>query len=185
MKKVISVVGVIFLLSSCSITTTGKVDIVKLLKDQVRYTADWETDCEDTTIQLTQEDAMRLMKISTAEAASEGVEGQLKVMQVVINRVNSESPEYPDTIKEVIEQKAFSNGEWHYQFCTVREGTYYDAEPDVNAHLALAQLESNRKPDTDIIAFETSTNGNALTKWFDIAYQYKNHIFYRAKKRTK
>lgn len=180
MKKVLSIVGAFFMLTTCTMAADGKTDVISFLKDRIRYTANWEMNCSDTTMEVSQEDAVRLMKISTAEASTEGVEGQLKIMQVVINRVNS--PEYPDTIQGVIEQKNFIKGKWRWQFCTVRVGTYYDIEPNTNAHLALALLEGNKNADTDIIAFETSTNGNTLTKWFDIAYQYHNHIFYKAKK---
>lgn len=154
-------------------------DVIEALKNEIHETQNWDENCSDSTLQISQEDAYALMKVSTAEAASEGVLGELKIMQVVMNRVASD--DYPDSAVNVIEQKDLINGKWRWQFCTVRDGIYQDTEPDLNSHLALAMLEKNENQDTSIIAFETSTNGNTLTEWFDIAYQYRNHIFYTKK----
>lgn len=155
-------------------------DIINELKNEIHNTKHWDEGCHDDCLQLTQQDAYALMKISTAEGSTEGMVGQLKIMQVVLNRLKS--PHYPDSITEIIEQKDYSHGEWKYQFCTVREGVYQKTTPNLNAHLALCMLEKNENPDTEIIAFETAENGYALTQWFDIAYQYHNHIFYKEKK---
>lgn len=162
-----------------NVTFEQNPDVVSQLKDEIHETRHWDENCFDNCLQLTQEEAYDLMNISTAEGSTEGVIGQLKIMQVVMNRVKS--PCYPNSVKEVIEQKDKSHGEWKYQFCTVREGVYQKTTPNLNAHLALCMLEKNENPDTEIIAFETAENGYALTQWFDIAYQYHNHIFYKEK----
>lgn len=152
-------------------------DIVELLKEEIHETRHWDERCSDSTLQIDQEDAVRLMKLSTAEAATEGVQGQLYIMEVAMNRVRSE--DFPNTVQEVIEQKDLVNGKWRYQFCTYRTGVYQVTEPDVNAHIALAMLESNKDLNNDIIAFEVADNGYLLNQWFDIAFQYHNHIFYK------
>lgn len=54
-------------------------------------------------IEVTYEDARRLMKIAAAEAGNQGPEGQLLVMRVVWNRVLS--PHFPDTVQGVISQR--------------------------------------------------------------------------------
>lgn len=143
-------------------------DVVELLKEEVRFTMHWEEDCSDTTLQISQEDAERLLKIAEAEAGDQEVDGMLKVMQVVMNRV--QSPEYPDTIEEVITQP--------HQFQTVENETYYTAVPSVKAHLALAELEKNLNPDTSIIAFEMITNSKSLERYFVYAYTFGGHDFY-------
>lgn len=145
-------------------------DVVTILKNEIHETQ-WNDRGEDTTLQVSQEDAVRLMKLAYAEGATEGVQGQYLIMRVVMNRVASD--EYPNTIKEVIEQP--------HQFETWSNGEYQKAEPNVDSHLALAKLESNKDEDAEIIGFETVSNGEVLTKWFDMAYTYQNHNFYKKK----
>lgn len=158
-------------------TTTIEPDAVALAKTLVHSTK--LQNGEDNTLQFSQSDAEALMKISTTEAATEGAIGQLKVMRVVMNRVKS--AKYPDSIQEVIEQRELVDGVYYYQFCTVREGTYYEVEPNLNAHLALAELEKNIDPEEDIIAFETVSNGKTLEKYFKYKYTYRGHDFYTEK----
>lgn len=144
------------------------VDVVEVLKDKIRYTKHWDEGCSDTTLQISQADAERLLKIATAEAENQGIDGMLKVMQVVINRKNS--PDYPGTIEAVITQRG--------QFEPVSNGTYYTAVPSPEAHLALAKLEANIDPDSEIIAFEASANAKSLEKYFCFAYTQGGHDFY-------
>lgn len=147
-------------------TTAIKPDVVAMARELVRSTK--LQDGEDNTLQISYEDAQRLMMIAEAEAGDQGVEGMLKVMEVVMNRV--ESGEYPDSIREVIEQP--------YQFQPVTEGVYYTTVPSVNAHLALAELEKNLNPDKNIIAFETVENSKTLEQYFNYAYTFRGHDFY-------
>lgn len=152
-------------------TVEVKPDVVSLLREEVRYTAHWDEDVSDNTLQISQDDAVRLMKISESEAGTEGVHGRYLVMRVIINRLYSD--EYPDTIKEIITQP--------HQFESYQNGSYDTAEPTVEAHLALAELEKNLDPDDDIIAFEAIWNKNSLLRYFDAAYDYMGHQFYVAK----
>lgn len=147
------------------------VDVVEVLKDKIRYTKHWNEGCSDTTLQISQADAERLLKIATAEAENQGIDGMLKVMQVVINRVNS--PDYPDSVEAVITQP--------HQFQPVSNGTYYTTVPSPEAHIALAKLEANIDPDTEIIAFEASANAKSLEKYFCFAYTQGGHDFYITK----
>lgn len=152
-------------------TVEVKPDVVNLLREEVRYTAHWDEDVSDNTLQISQDDAVRLMKISESEAGTEGVHGRYLVMRVIINRLYSD--EYPDTIEEIITQP--------HQFESYQNGSYDTAEPTVEAHLALAELEKNLDPDEDIIAFEAIWNKNSLLRYFDAAYDYMGHQFYVAK----
>jgi len=154
-----------------TMTLKPAVDVVTLAGELVHSTK--LCDSEDNTLQVSYDDARRLMMIAEAEAGDQGIEGMLKVMEVVINRVDSK--DYPDSIKEVIEQP--------YQFQPVTEGKYYITTPSVNAHLALAELEKNKNPDKDIIAFETVENSKTLEQYFDYAYTFRGHDFYVAKSR--
>ena len=117
-------------------------------------------------IEMSYEEAQELMKIAFCEAGNQGIEGQRFVMSVIINRVNS--PDYPDSIHEVIYQP--------HQFATKGMKT---AEVTAETHLALAELETgNLVP--YIVAFEKSDN-DFLNQYFDKAFTYKDHTFYTEK----
>lgn len=122
-------------------------------------------------IEVTYDEAQELMTIASIEAGNQGVEGMRHVMSVVLNRASDEGDIWPDNIHDVIFQP--------HQFATRH---WEKAEITVEAHLALAEIEKgNVIP--DIIAFETK-NSDALDKYFDEAFEYKNHKFY-VKKSTK
>lgn len=122
-------------------------------------------------IEVSYEDAQMLMKIAQAEAGNQGIEGMSSVMRVVLNRVMSD--EFPDTVEEVIKQP--------YQFESFNNGSYENAEPSTDCHLALAQVERGLSADKEIIGFETVENGESLTRYFDYAYTIKDHNFYVTK----
>lgn len=148
--------------------------IISALKNEVRETKNWDEGCSDSTIQISYEDAQRLMKIAVAEAGNQGIEGQLRVMQVVWNRV--QSPDFPDTIEAVISQPN--------QFQTYAAGTYETAVPTAETHEALALFEANTDHDSKIIAFETSSNNRTLEKYFSFLYTLKEHDFFTQKKKN-
>lgn len=145
---------------------------VDLIKEEVHYTTNWDEKGNDNTIQISQEDAQMLMKIAFSEGGNQGVQGQLMIMQTVWNRVLSD--QFPDSIKEVIEQPS--------QFSSVSDGRYQKAEPTAETHLALAEFEKNLSHDENLIGFETVDNGKCLLSYFDFYTTYKDHNFYTSKK---
>lgn len=151
-----------------NVTFEQNPDIVSQLKDEIHETRHWDEGCYDDTLQFTQHDAYLLMKMASAEAQDQGWEGQLKVMEVIINRV--ESPDYPNTIAEVIFDP--------HQFQPIEDGRFEETEPDVNSHIALAELEKNKNLDKDIIAFEATWNEASLLRYYDLAYTFRGHSFY-------
>lgn len=146
--------------------------VIDLLKEEIHETRHWDENCSDNTIQVTQEDAVRLMKIAVSEGGNQGVSGQLLIMQTVWNRVNSDL--FPDSIQSVIEQP--------HQFSSVDDGRYQSAEPSWESHIALAEFEKNLSHDENLIGFETVDNGESLLSYFDFYETYKDHNFYTLKK---
>jgi len=123
--------------------------------------------CADT-IELTYEEAQELMEIAWCEAGNQGVSGQIYVMSVILNRVNSPDPAWPDTITEVIHQP--------HQFATKGMAK---AKITPETHEALAEIEKgNLVP--GIIAFET-VSSTALDQYFSEAFTFRNHKFYTKK----
>lgn len=146
--------------------------VIDALKAEIHETRHWDEGCYDDTIQLTQEDAWLLMQIASAEALNQGQQGMVDVMTVIVNRVRSD--DFPDTVLGVVSQEG--------QFDSFKNGSYLTAEITPECHLALATIEKNMNLDTGIVAFETAENGYVLTRWFDVAYQYRDHVFYKQKK---
>lgn len=149
-----------------------EVSTQQLMDAIVKENPGWDKNTSDTTLNITYDEAQMLMRIASAEAGNQGIHGMYLVMRVVINRVLDD--DFPDSIKGVIFQKG--------QFETISKGTYYTTEIPVQAHLALAELEKNVNAEKRIIAFETKTNGNALTKYFTPLYEEGGHEFYGTKR---
>ncbi len=185
MKKLL-ISGIIFLLFSLDVkaeikplvpkdiveTTPIEPNIVTLLKDEVRYTANWDANTSDSTIEITYQDAQLLMMVAQAEGGNQQKSGMKRIMEVILNRVND--PMFPDTVQEVVYQSG--------QFESVTNGSIYQVEISAECHEALAELEKNKDNDKQIIAFETSVNGRTLSKFFDYSYTEKDHDFYITKK---
>lgn len=118
--------------------------------------------------EITYDEAQMLMKIAMAEAESDGIQGKAMVMAVILNRV--EDDRFPDSIKGVIFQE--------HQFSPITDGRYYNAEPDVECHLALAEIEMGEYYTIDALYFE-----NADKSWQQSKCEYLgtigHHRFYK------
>lgn len=101
--------------------------------NQSSYTVDIYTNQAQS---VTNNDLYWLSRIVSAEAAGEPYEGQLAVANVVINRKNS--PDFPNTIKEVIFDKNYG-----YQFTPVLTGTIYNSPTNSSIKAAQEALDGN------------------------------------------
>lgn len=120
----------------------------------------------DTCLDLSQEDAMRLMEVAVLEDCTDA-KSQSFIMSVILNRVAS--PDFPNTIKEVIEQEG--------QFSTVDD--YKSAVPDTNSHEALYLIESGQIQ-TDFLYFEaTWITDSWQSKHRELAETYGGTRFYK------
>ena len=75
---------------------------------------------------LSENDKYLLAKIAMAEAEGESFETKILVIFTILNRVESNEPYFPDTIKDVIFQK--QNGV--YQFTPIGNGRWSRVEPN-------------------------------------------------------
>lgn len=124
----------------------------------------------------TQEEKEILLRIATAEGESEGADGMYRVLEVVINRVNSDR--YPDTIKGVVFQDYPC-----VQFESTANGRYKNCEITEDAKNAYDHLNSIGVLDKRIVAFE-HVSGNVLSRWYEYLYSVGNHRFYCEKGAT-
>ena len=163
--------GCIFCTALFPCTVKANNETQEIMDQLVTETPTWDIGISDSTLKIDQADAVRLMKIAYAEAGTEGIHGQYLVMRVVINRLNSDN--FPNSIEEIISQDN--------QFESYRNGSYQNAKPTFETHIALVELEKNIEPETQVLAFETVSNGDVLTRWFDMYFTYLNHNFYKQK----
>ena len=188
MKKVIATALFSATVLSCGIQTTEPIhweyvsNIPKIEVKEVRppkIRAKPLEKSEDIILTATrvrefdQSDAQLLMRVAQAEAGNQGQEGMELIMEVILNRVNSDNSDFPDTISSVVHQK--------HQFETVTKGTYLTVDISPEAHLALAEIEKGKAYDEKIVAFETSSHGKVLEKYFDYAYTVGDHDFFYEK----
>lgn len=122
-------------------------------------------ECESEIQELTVEEAQLLMRLATAEAGNQGVEGMRLVMSVVLNRVSSDK--FPNSIKDVIYQKnAFSS------LARLKK-----TEILFEAREALILIEcGNIQP--EIIGFEKKKS-RKLRKYFKESFVFGEHRFYK------
>ena len=122
----------------------------------------------DTCLVISQEDAEILMKIAVLEDYTDAT-SQAYIMSIILNRVNS--PEWPNTIREVVEQKG--------QFMKLTDKRYLNAKPDTNSHLALAMIESG-EIQTDFLFYEALWVKNSwASRHRELALEYGGSRFYR------
>ncbi len=115
---------------------------------------------------LTEEDAEMILRVGVLEAGETDVEGIANVMQVVMNRF--ESDEFPSTVPEVIFQKG--------QFCTAKRLAKANITPA--AKEALRQVVWGEYTSNDSLYFE-SCDGLAFASWADYTFSYGGHDFYK------
>ncbi|MCG0275902.1 MAG: spore cortex-lytic enzyme [Thermosediminibacteraceae bacterium] len=114
-----------------------------------------------------------LARLVYAEARGEPYIGQVAVAATVLNRVKS--PQYPNTISEVIFQKI--NG--YYQYCTVQDGQIY-LTPNETARKAAQDAIAGWDPTGGAIGFyNPAKTTNAWVRSRPVTTKIGNHIFYK------
>lgn len=183
MKKMVpllaSLLLILFLSSSARADYDPKVDYLSIML-RAAACGDIEAGraaeiCRNEMIDRTGSDEMEiafddlflLAKIITSEAGSERLsdEWRMCVGEVVLNRVAS--PEFPDTVEEVILQ------EGQYAGVNTDQFTYYlnPTEDSVNAALRLLQGERLMEPQ---VVFQANfpQGGSIYAKYYDSLYGY-------------
>ena len=116
-----------------------------------------------------------LAQLIEAEAGNQDFIGKCLVADVVLNRVDS--ADFPDNLEEVIFEKHYRkcDGEWCYQFSTVKYGTFEKAGWNISAEsyaAAKQEYESERLDDRILYFTAGSYNDSCIP-----AYKYGDHYF--------
>lgn len=108
-----------------------------------------------------------LAQLCEAEAGNQGLKGKQLVCDVVLNRVESSDPLFPDSVEEVIFQKG--------QFACIDSGLFDKAGwyiSDESFKAALTEYE-NQNLDSKILYF----TAGGYNRYCTPAYKYKDHYF--------
>ena len=112
------------------------------LKEEVR---------KEEIVDLTYPEAQLMMQIGRSEGGSTLI-GQLWVMRVLINRIESDVIDFKDI--ETLGQAVFQDN----QFQVVTTGAYKTADINTNSHLALGLIESGWDETSGALWFESKSN---------------------------
>ena len=114
------------------------------------------------------EEEIALQKIALAEAGNTTVWDMALVMQVVLNRV--ESDKFPNTVEEVIKQSG--------QFSTYPH-VYNKKEPNFNSSEALRIVKSGKMVNHGELFFENTYTGSWISTHKQFLFKHGNHSFYK------
>ena len=128
----------------------------------------------DTTINLTTPEATLLMQVARSEGG-DGLLGQIWVMRVLLNRIDSDLPDF-DGI-ETIGQVVFQD----HQFEVVSSGAYKEADINSNTHLALAMVEGGWDETDGALWFEASSNSGDSWHKRNLTFirEIEGNLYYR------
>lgn len=124
---------------------------------------------ERVVCDLTADEEVLIQKIALAEAENQGIGGMAFVMQVILNRIQSD--EFPDTLWDVISQEN--------QFSVYGSGAYLEKEPNENSEKALELLSVllNR----GALYFENPRGKESTwhSRNLEYVFEYEDHVFYK------
>lgn len=125
---------------------------------------------------LSENDMYLLAKLAMAEAEGESFETKLKVILVVLNRVESEKAYFPDTIEEVIFQKR--NGV--YQFTPIGGGRWNKVEPNEECWEAVNVVNTTDYDFSEgALYFEACSGESWHSRNLELICQSDNTRFYK------
>lgn len=168
-RLLVSLISILTLLSYPVITAHAEEPVKYISEKQLEmlYTCRNEV-INDTCLVISVEDAELLMKIAYHEDHTDSL-SQAYIMSEVLNRV--ESPDFPNTIKEVLNQKN--------QFLDTDSKEFKDIIPDVNSHLALALIEG-REVQTDFLFHEAIDSAESwASRHREVSKEYGGTRFYK------
>ena len=122
-----------------------------------------------------------LEKIVHAEAQGEGLEGQIHVGNVIINRCRSSA--FPDGIYNVVfAHSVKDDGSKVYRFSPVGDGAYEKAVPSASVKAAVDKVLEGRSDSqgaTYFCSVASAQKGNWHERALTFLFEHGNHRFYR------
>jgi spore germination cell wall hydrolase CwlJ-like protein len=123
-----------------------------------------------------QEDIQWLYRLTEAEAGGEPYEGKVAVAATVLNRVDS--PEWPDTIQDVIFHVVNVNGKSYYQYSPVLDKRIYSAKPSSETIKAVQEALKGKDPSRSALVFyNPAKTDNQWVRSRPVTAKIGSHIF--------
>ena len=145
-------------------------DVPTYIEKKTEPTAVRATFKEETGRELSKEDQYLLARMVMAEAEDEDLYGQALVVLVILNRVDS--PDFPDTVKDVIFQAG--------QFSPVSNGRWDAVEPNDDAKIAVYfATEGGWDGSQGATYFVTPENSSWHETNLEHLFDHGGHRFYR------
>lgn len=116
-----------------------------------------------------------LAKIAMAEAEGQDTKGKALVIKVVLNRVMSENPCFPDTIEEVIFQEN--------QFSPIDNGRWDRVEPSEDCYKAVQWVQEGWDESQGALFFESVSDSTWHRDNLEYLFKHEGHYFYTLKSR--
>ena len=161
--------GIDYKLQSQELTTAGEKPGYEVHSEPERALEEYEQ-ITDEELQQCRSDYYLLAKMAMAEAESEDLYGKAAVVKVALNRL--ESPQFPDTLQEVIYQPG--------QFSCIQDGRYAAAEPNEDCYLAVEIVLEGWDEVGGALYFERSGNPDSWhAQHLDYIVTIGRHDFYR------
>lgn len=120
-------------------------------------------------VEIDQESAVLLMKVSELEHGDGSVEAQANDMVAIYNRISNE--DFPDNIRDIVFQEG--------QFTTVKKKSFSTLVPDVNSHLALAMLESGKIKHNALYFESVNVKDSWMSRHREVAFEFEGHRYYK------
>lgn len=124
---------------------------------------------ERVTCTLTAEEEVLIQQIALAEAENQGIGGMAFVMQVILNRIQSD--EFPDTLEEVVSQEN--------QFSVYASGAYIEKEPNDNSKKALELLSVLQNKNALYFENPRGKDDTWHSRNLEYVFEYGDHVFYK------
>jgi hypothetical protein len=117
-----------------------------------------------------------LKQITEAEAGGESYEGKVAVAAVILNRVAS--PDWPNTIHEVIFQVVDVNGTSYYQFSPVLDKRIYEVQSSTDTARAVKDAMAGKDPTNGATVFyNPAKTDNRWVRERPVSVTIGNHVF--------
>lgn len=124
----------------------------------------------------TKEELNWLYKLTEAEAGGEPYEGKVAVAASVLNRVHS--PEWPNTLKEVIFQVDTFNGKSYYQYSPVLDKRIYNVQASKETIAAVQEALHGKDPSRSALVFyNPDKTDNQWVRSRPVTVKIGSHVF--------
>ncbi|MBP1934440.1 cell wall hydrolase [Ammoniphilus resinae] len=133
----------------------------------------------DTTIKPKQNQSNEikwLYRITEAEAGGESYQGKVAVAASILNRV--ESPDWPNTIKDVIFQVVEQNGKKYYQYSPVKDKRIYQVSVTEETRKAVQEALNGKDPSKGaVVFFNPDKTDNKWVRTREVTGTIGDHVF--------